>query len=224
MTRKAKWCLVLIVLLAGVSILTASDRNARIRAPRRAAPVAQEVDPYEGRTVFVEAFVVQVDLAALYGMEVNPLGQTPHSVSVANLLEYLQNGDKANVLAGAKTVAIHKTGEGVTKKTETRYHAKKRLVNTPAGKKEAVDHVAYDNGETLSVRAVILSEDTIALGYSFSYSGPKEARQQSDVPFDTVRWSWDGDSSLNVGAPRIVGATQDAKTAIFFVLTAHILD
>lgn len=224
MTRKAKYGLVLIILLAGVSLLAARERSAQTRGSRRAEAATEAVDPYENRTVMVEAFVVQVDLAALYGMAVNPLGQAPHSVSVANLLEYLQAGDKANVLVGAKAVAMHQSGRSTSEKTETRYHAKKRILNTPAGKKEAVDHVAYENGETLSVTPAILSENTIALSYSFSYSGPRGAQRQEGVPLDTVSWSWDGDVSLNVGSPRIVGATQDEKAAVFFVLTAHILE
>ena len=224
MTRKAKCTLVLIVLLAGVSILTARDRNDRTRLARRAEPVAQEADPYENRTVFVEAFVVQMDLAALYDMEVNPLGQAPHSVSVANLLEHLKSGDKANVLVGAKTVALHRSGQGTTKKTETRYYAKKQSIPAPEGKRERIDHIPYENGETLDVVPAILSADTIRLNYNFDCSGPRETAKQSDAPLDTVRWSWDGNVSLNVGRPRIVGATQDEKTAIFFVLTAHILE
>jgi len=224
MTRKAKCALVLIFLLAGVSLLTARDRNDRTRLARRAEPATEAADPYENRTVLAEGYVVQVDLAVLYGMEVNPLGQAPHSVSVANLLEYLKTGDKANVLVGAKAVALHRSGQGTTKKTETRYYTKKRFINTPQGKQEALDHVSYENGETLDVMPAILSADTIRLNYNFDYSGPRKTGQQSDVPLDIVSWSWDGDVSLKVGQPRIVGATQDEKTAIFFVLTAHILE
>jgi hypothetical protein len=157
-------------------------------------------------------------------MEVNPLGEAPHSVSVTNLLEYLQAGDKANVLVGAKAVAMHQSGRSTSERTATAYYPKTRMTKTSQGLKETVDHVAYENGETLTVTPAILSENAVALSYSFSYSGSKGAKQQSDAPLDTVSWSWDGDVSLNVGRPRIVGATQDEKAAVFFVLTAHILE
>ena len=221
MTRKAKCGLVLIVLLTGVSILTARDRNDRTRI---AGPVAREVDPYENRAVLVEAFVVQMDLAALYGMDVNPLGQAPHSVSVANLLEYLNTGDKAIVLVGAKATAVHGSNRNTAKRSEARYHQREQVLNTPQGKKETVDYVPYENGETLTVAPFILSEHAVALGYSFSYSGPRGAKQKDTAPLDTVSWSWNGDIALEAGQPRIIGATQDEKTAIFFVLTAHILE
>lgn len=224
MTRKTRCYLVLIVLLAGVSMLAAGNRSARPPSSGRASSSPQEADPYESRTVLVEAFVVQVDLSALYGMDVNPLGEAPHSVSVANLLEYLKTGDKANVLVGAKAAAIHRSGRSTTKKTETTYYPKTRTVNTPDGKKETVDYTPYENGGTLSVTPVILSEHRVQLSYGFSYSGPRGAKRQEGAPLDTVSWSWDGDTSLNVGQPRIVGATQDVKAGVFFVLTAHILE
>ena len=224
MAGKRRYVLVLIVLVVGVSMLTASDRSPRARVARRVEPVVREADPYEGRTVLVEAFVVQMDLAALYEMGVNPLGQAPHSVSVANLQEYLRTGDKANVLVGTKAAAIHTSNRNTAKGTETRYYPRTRLINTPQGKKESVEHTPYETAETLSVTPTIVSQGTVAVSYSFTYSGLRTPEGSSDRPLDTVRWSWDGYASLNVGEPRIVGATQDSENAVFFVMTAHILE
>jgi hypothetical protein len=224
MARKRRTYLMLVVVLAGVSMLAASDRSPRARVARRAEPAVREADPYAGRTVLVEAFVVQMDLAALYGMGVNPLGQAPDSVSVANLLEYLETGDKANVLVGCKAAAMHGTSRNTARRSETRYYPKTRLIDTPGGKKESVDHRPYESGETLSIMPSVLSEKTIELGYSFNYSGPRTAQPPREVPPGTVSWSWDGVASLNVGQPRIVGATQDAEGVVFFVLTAHVLE
>lgn len=223
MARKTSYCLILVV-LAGVSLLAASDRPARPRGARRPEPTSREADPYANRTVLVEAFVVQMDLAALYGMGVNPLGQAPHSVSVANLLEYLQTGDKTNVLVGTKAAALHGSGRNMATRSETSYYPKKRFMSTPDGKKERSDHTAYEIGETLSITPTVVSERTAKVSYSFTYSGPRTAERPNEGPFDTVRWSWGGNTSLNVGQPRIVGATQDSEAAIFFVLTAHILE
>jgi hypothetical protein len=224
MTRKTRCYLVLIVLLAGVSMLAAGNRSARPPSPGRPNQSPPAADPYENRTVLVEAFVVQVDLSVLYGMDVNPLGQAPHSVSVANLLEYLQAGDKASVLVGAKAAALHGSGRNSAKRRETSYYPKTRFIITPDGKKETIDYTPYEDGETLSITPAVISERVVQVSYDFSYSGPREATQHSDAPNDSVSWEWEGTASLNVGRPRIVGATQDAKAAIFFVLTAHILE
>jgi hypothetical protein len=214
----------LIVVLAGVSMLAASDRRPQPRVARRAEPAVREEDPYLNRTVLVEAYVVQMDPRALYGMGVNPLGQAPDSVSVANLLDHLEAGEKASVLVGAKAAAVHGTNRNTTRRSETRYYPKTKLINTPGGKKETVDYRAYEDGETLSITPFVLSESAIRLSYSFNYSGPRTIQQSGEAPLSTVSWSWDGVTSLNVGQPRIVGATQDAESAIFFVLTAHVLE
>ena len=228
MSRQRRTYVMLIVVLAGVSMLAASDRSPRGRVARRVEPAVREevreADPYANRTVLVEAFVVEMDLAALYGMGVNPLGQAPDSVSVANLLDYLERGEKASVLVGAKAAAVHGTNRNTARRTETRYYPKTKLINTSSGKKETVDYRAYEDGETLAITPYVLSEEAIRLSYSFDYSGPRTVQQPGETPLSTVSWSWDGTSSLRVGQPRIVGATQDAEGAIFFVLTAHVLE
>lgn len=224
MAKKSGQYLVFVLLLAGVSMLAAGARSARPPAPRRPGPPEQNADPYENRAVLAEAFVVQVDLSVLYDMDVNPLGQKPHSVSVENLLESLQTRGTAAVLTGAKATAVHGSNRNTTKATETTYHRKERIINTPSGQTEAVDYTPYEHGQTLSIAPAVLSNDTVVLNYSFSYSGARKPAQDSDGPRDTVSWSWDGVVSLEAGEPRIVGAAQDEKTAIFFILTAHILD
>jgi hypothetical protein len=224
MSRNRRTYVMLIVVLAGVSMLAASDRSPRGRVARRAEPAVREEDPYANRTVLVEAFVVEMDLAALYRMGVNPLGQAPDSVSVANLLDYLKTGDKANVLVGAKAAALHGANRNTARRTETRYHPKRRVITTPGGERQAVDYGAYEDGETLAITPYVLSEEAIRLSYSFDYSGPRTVQQPSETPPGTVSWSWEGVASLNVGQPRIVGATQDGEGAIFFVLTAHVLE
>jgi hypothetical protein len=164
-----------------------------------------------------------MDLAALYAMGVNPLGQAPRSVSVENLQDYLRSNDRANVLVGTKVAAIHESSRNTAKRSETSYYPRKRVINMPDGKKEAIDHTAYEVGETLGVTPTIVSESSVIVSYSFTYSGPRSTERPTEGPFDTVNWSWDGYTSLNVGQPRIVGATQNSEDAVFFVLTAHIL-
>ena len=224
MTRKTKCALLLAMFLAGVSIVTAGNPTSRQSAIRRASAAEQRIDPYENRTVLLEGFVVQVDLTALREMDVNPLGQAPRAVSVVNLLQALTGNDGATVVVGAKVAAAHGAQRSQTRRAETTYYLRKQIVRTARGTQEAVDHAPYDNGATLSMSPIILSDTRVRVGYDFDYNGPRGTERAGEGPLDSVSWSWEGIVSLDVGHPRIVGATQDEKTTVFFVLTAHLLD
>jgi hypothetical protein len=224
MAGKAKGYLTLCIVLIGVSMLAAGNRGGRPPIPQRPGASPAEADPYQNRAVLVEAFVVEVPLSALYEMNMSPLGQAPRSVSVENILECLRPDGAAHVIVGAKTAAGHGSNRNTGERSETAYYPRQRIQRTGEGKKETIDHVAYKNGETLGIAPVIVDEHTVSLNYSFNYSGPREGGPKGDVPLDTVSWSWSGNVSVPAGTPRIVGATQDRKAAILFILTAHILD
>ena len=172
----------------------------------------------------VEAFVAEVDLAALYEMDVNPLGQEPHSASAEDLLECLRTPENAHVLLGAKAVGIHNTGKNQTRQTETTYRARTRTIGTAAGPKQSVDYSPYEYGQTLSITPTVRSERAVDLAYDFDYSGVRMDEQDTDRPPVTVSWSWNGSVSLEFGKPTIAGAMQDDENAIFLILTAHILN
>ena len=179
---------------------------------------------YAGMTVLVEAFVVEVDLAELYEMNVNPLGREPHSVSAEDILRCLEAHDTASVLLGAKAVGIHDTGKNQTQETETAYHARTRTIGTPGGPQQSVDYSPYEYGQTLTISPAVRSDRAVDLAYDFDYSGVRMDKQDTERPPDTVSWSWNGTVSLGFGQPTIAGAMQDEENAIFFILTAHILD
>ncbi len=224
MTKKTRYTIVLAVFLAGVSLVAAGNQGARLTAIRQARASDQQADPYKDRTVLLEGFVVQVDMATLYEMDVNPLGQAPHAVSVENLLKALKSEGGATVLVGAKAAAGAGSNKSRTTKSETTYYARKQIVGTPQGRHEVVDHTPYENGTALSMTPNILSDDTVVVSYDFDYSGPRGTEKAAEGPLDSISWSWQGTVTLSVGQPRIVGATQDDEAAVFFVLTAHLLD
>ncbi|MBN2130157.1 MAG: hypothetical protein JW741_11705 [Sedimentisphaerales bacterium] len=221
MMAKSKAAIVAILLLGGAFIWAAGAGTPR---SRRAAAPDQQADPYEGTTVLVEAFVVEVDLAALYEMDVNPLGREPHCASVEDILGCLRSPAKARVLLGAKAVGIHETGKNQTRQTETVYRTRTRTIGTPGGPQRSVDYTAYEYGQTLAITPEIRSDRVVALGYDFDYSGVRMDKQDVERPPDSVSWSWNGTVSLESGQPRIAGAMQDEEDATFFILTAHILD
>jgi len=221
MMAKSKAAIVAILLLGGVFLWVAGAGPARSGRP---GATGQQADPYAGTTVLVEAFVVEVDLAELYEMDVSPLGREPHSVSAEDILRCLEAHDTANVLLGAKAVGIHDTGKNQTRETETAYRTRTRMIGTPDGPKQSVDYSPYEYGQTLTISPEVRSDRAVDLGYSFEYSGVRIDEKDTERPPDTVSWSWNGTVSLKFGKPTIAGAVQDEENAIFFVLTAHILD
>ena len=87
MARTSKSILVLAValfcaLLLGVRII-GSIAEAQPRRARQLEPPQQEIG------ILVEAFAVEVRLAALYDLGVSPIGREPNSVSVDDILECL---------------------------------------------------------------------------------------------------------------------------------------
>ena len=166
---------------------------------------------------------MQVKLPTLYEMGVSPLGQKPHAVSVENILECLKDPRQATVVAGAKTVGLHRSQQGQIEQRETTYQKRTRTVNTNQGRTNTVEYTPYKNGQSFEAWPAVLSGDTISLRYAFSYSGVRHAEQDDgETPPDTVSWSWNGPVSVNVGEPAIVGAAQDEGSAVFLILTAHI--
>jgi hypothetical protein len=220
----------LILLLAGTVVLihgtpAASQRQARISAVRERADDERSEDPHANVDVLVEAFVVEVKLATLYEMGVSPLGQTPHAVSVRNLLESLKDPRDAIVLTGAKTISLHAGRTGEIRQTESTYRPRTRAIPTNRGQRSNTDYVRYENGQALNAVSRVLSETSLRVDYEFSYSGVRQEQQDDDsVPPATVSWSWEGTVSLATGEPSIVGAAQDRDNAVFLVLTAHIMD
>jgi hypothetical protein len=234
MTRQSKVGLALIFVLAGAVVLiggspAASQRQVRPPVVRPTTtrdrnPDEQAEDPYADIGVLVESFVIEIDLSALYEMGVSPLGQAPHAVSVENILECLKDPDTATVVTGAKAVGVHRSQQGRMRQSKTTYRAKTRVVNTSQGPRETVDYSPYENGQSFEVWPSFLSEDTIALRYDFTYSGVRGEQQSGgEAPPDSVSWSWNGSVSVTAGKPLIVGATQDEDSAVFLILTAHII-
>jgi hypothetical protein len=235
MTKQSKLGLVLVCALAGTVILlggspAASQRQVRPPVVRQSVaqerrPEEQPQDPFADVAVLVELFVVQVDLSAFEEMGVSPLGQEPHTVSADNILECLKDPDKATILTGAKAVSVHRSQQGQMRQSETTYRPRTRAINTDQGPRNTAEYRAYETGQTFQVQPTILSEDTILLHYDFSYAGVRGEQQSSDAaPPDTISWSWNGPASVTAGAPTIVGATQGESSAVFLILTAHIMD
>jgi hypothetical protein len=210
---------VVLLVIAGTLVWLAGSGPA---APRNPGRPEAEPDPFANRTVLVEAFVVQMDVSVLGEMGVSPLGREPDVVTAEGLLERLQSGD-ASVLLAMRTAAPHRTRRSSAGETKTIYRPKSEDVRGGPPRQRG-DYVSWRNEQTMDVEPTIVSGSALRLAYSFQYNGILDQEGLPDAPPTTVSWSWSSEASLDAGKPRIVGGTQDKETAIFLILTAHILD
>jgi hypothetical protein len=190
--------------------------------PVQQAQAQQTPDPYANSRVLVEAFVVKVDLPALYEMGVSPLGEKPREVTVQQILQYLKARRNAGILAGAKLAVRH--GEKSHTQGERTLYVETR--HTDKGGGVVRTFTPYDSGETFESSAHVVSESVVSVGYSFSLStvfqDAKQPESQDDqVPPRKAHWSWSGEASLESGKPIIAGATQEEDSVVFLVLVAH---
>lgn len=180
-------------------------------------------DPYKHSRILVEAFVVEVKLAALYELGVSPIGQTAKFVSVENILQCLPDKSNAKVTAGVK-VGVTQASEGSTTVSETVYIERK---STAGVRKETRDPIvtktfqSYDVGKIFTVRPMVVPDNKIVLTFDFSQNAPGNRLPQSEAPPGFVSRSWSGTVSLDADKPSIVGATQNEETVAFLIICAH---
>lgn len=165
--------------------------------------------------VLVEAFVVEVNLPALDRLDVSPIGQEPHAVSVADVLKCLSAG-QARVIGGGKAVSQGEARTSV-EATETTYVS----VRTGAPPETRPSPSAYQASQKFSVGVNFVSETAVSVQFNVSQTQFVRAARTSDAPPAMENWNWSSATTLDWGKPQIVGATQDAKTAVFLILTVH---
>lgn len=183
------------------------------------AAEAQQDDPYKNTSVLVEAFVVEVQNAALAEAGVNPLGQAPEGITPLKILWCLKDDDKGQVISGAKVACRHE-GESKTR-TSNRFHIK-REVTTPGP--QPVTNVSFDeysSGTTFTVMPTVKNDSMLSLTFSYAQSGITEQEDKTSPP-DTFTYDWQGRLTLRTGKPVIAAAVQGERTTTFLVLTATI--
>jgi hypothetical protein len=207
-----------IAIIALVSLCTLSlmaGRSARSPGPRPRGEQRSDSSAGTDR-VLTEAFVVEVNLPALARLEVSPIGQEPHAVSVADILKCLDKG-QGRVIGGAKAASESPSPTKVDAKGTT-------YVRLETGTPGQVNVNPYQSGTQFSVGASLVSDSTASVEFSFAFVRFVQKVQTPGVPPDTMTWNWSGGVLLERGTPQIVAATQDQERAVFLLLTAHILD
>ena len=89
--------LVCLPFLTGAAVVQKAAGQEAVKPP----------DPYKDSKILVEAFVVEVELDALYKQGVSPIGQKPKAVSIMNILRCFKDKDAAKVTAGTKLALNH---------------------------------------------------------------------------------------------------------------------
>jgi hypothetical protein len=204
-----------IAIVALVSLCTLSLLGQRSTRPSRPRGEQRPESAVGTDRVLTEAFVIEVNLPALARLDVSPIGQEPHAVSVADILKCLDNG-QARVIGGAKTAS--------ESPSPTRVDAKKTTyVRLETGKPGQGNINPYASGTHFAAGARLVSDTTASVEFSLSFTRFTQKAQTPEVPPDTLTWEWSGAVVLERGTPQIVAATQDQEKAVFLLLTAHIL-
>jgi hypothetical protein len=208
------------IIIVGCILVTTLLWAAESRPRQPAVPQTTEVqeikDPYLHSRVLVEAFVVDVNLPALYEKGVSPLGERPHSVTVQDLLQYLKSTKNAGILAGAKLAVRHQE-KAMSKGTQTIYL--ERTTKEPGTK----NFQPYDSGREFSAQVSVVSEGAISVSYAFqANSFAQTLMPQDEAPASKGLWSWSGEVTVEPGKPIIAGAVQERNSAVFLVLVAHL--
>ncbi|MHC4644241.1 MAG: hypothetical protein ACYTBJ_01970 [Planctomycetota bacterium] len=206
------------VLLGGLCFLPTTKAKSAERGAEDAAGKAAEA--YRDSRIFVEAFVVEVRLKALYKLGVSPIGQKPNAVSIKNIVECLKSEADAKVTAGTK-VAVRHNEKGSIKENETKHIQRERQVKR-RGQEVTTEKVFedYSTGMTFTADAIGMPEDKIQVTYGFDQSCIIFSDKQ--MPPDRVNRQWNGRVSLEAGKPSIVGSTQNSDMAVFLILSADI--
>jgi hypothetical protein len=212
MLAKTKGLVVVVCVSLCALSLVGSGSDAPPRP--RSAPAPRSDQVVETVRVLTEAFVVEVNLPALAGLQVSPIGQEPHAVSVADILKCLGSG-QAQVLAGAKAASQSPSPTEVQARERT-------YVGIETSAPPKVNYNPYESGTRFSVGASTAAETAASVRFSFSHSRFVRAARTPEAPPDTVNWEWSGSVILDWGVPQIVAATQDHEKAVFLLLTAHL--
>ncbi|HUW20899.1 MAG TPA: hypothetical protein VMW16_16485 [Sedimentisphaerales bacterium] len=210
-----------VVFLASISTVSMAKPRFQENGGQQAAE--QVKDPYEGARILLEAFVVEVELEALYKAGVSPIGQKPNSASIENILQCLKDKDRAKVTTGAK-VAVTQRESGVIQVQEQVYMERQRPVRGARDGEAEVQKTfdCYNVNRQFDADVVVNPQGRIRVRFRFTQNTLGKASSEKDRPPDTIARNWSGTVSLEAGRPSIVGATQNQEAVVFLILCADI--
>ena len=222
MARISRSIAVLVALVFCIALLAGRSFGPTVEAQAKQAEKIEEAR--QETCVLVEAFVVEVNLPALYEQGISPIGRKPNSVSVGNILKCLGAKDIAQVTTGVK-LALRSGVNGKAKITETTYVERKTTAGggrNTAGPVVSTSFEDYDTGEQFEATGSIRPDGGILVDFEFSQSTYRNVASSDKAPANTANRLWSGTAYLDAGEPAIIGATQNEEIAVFLILCADV--
>ncbi|UCG47725.1 MAG: hypothetical protein JSU94_19855 [Phycisphaerales bacterium] len=220
-----------IVILAGIAscALFLGGHSAGPTAEAQAKDAEKAPNPYEAASVLVEAFVVEVRLAALYELGVSPIGQKPHAASVEDIARCLKDENKARVVSGAK-LTVGPRARATMKSTESVHAERQETEQTApeparAGARPPVrprGSTTWRIGSEFEVSAFVRANERILVDYKLSQDTLRDLPPIEGEPVDSLSWNWAGSLYVDAGEPAIAGAVQNEETVVFLIISADI--
>jgi hypothetical protein len=214
----------IIVLAAAVLCLVLlASRYVGPAAEAQAKQAEQTDNQQQGVCVLVQAFVVEVNLSQLYDQGVSPIGQTPNSISVENILKCLKTKDIGQVTTGVK-VAVNSGQHGEAKIKETIQF--KRQLNVPnrGNIPPNVSYSSYNIGKMLAATVLVRPSGEIFVTFEFNQSTYRNIDGANELLPGTISREWSGAIELRPGRPAIAAATQNEETGVFLILSANTIE
>ncbi|MHC4618442.1 MAG: hypothetical protein ACYTEQ_11900 [Planctomycetota bacterium] len=221
--NKAAWVFAALCAVFLAGIWAASTTQAKSARDTHAQAAAQAKDPYEGARILVEAFIVEVNLEALYEAGVSPIGRKPESVSIESILQCLKDKARGRVTAGAKVAVGHnQRGEmNVEEQRNIKREVPAVGEGRPPGRRRA-PYATYSLSKQFSAGASVGEDGKIRVNFEFRQDTLGTPVSDSNTPPNPISRRWENRVWLEAGRPSIVGATQNEETVVFLILCAHI--
>lgn len=211
MSIRSRGILIAVCVLLGALCLLGAGPNAPASAGSGGeSPVGAAL---ESESVLVEAFVVEVNLPALSELGVSPIGRQPHAMTVADLLQCLDNG-QARVIGGEK-IATQPNGGKMEVQTKKTTYIKRETPRSP------VSYTPFASGKELTITVRPVTETVLSVGFAFESSRFAEKQGGTEAPRETDSWSCSGSAILDLGESQIVGSRQNDEIAVFLLLVAN---
>ncbi len=197
-------------------------------AEAQAKDAEKTPNPYEAASILVEAFVVEVRLAALYELGVSPIGRTPHAASVEDIVKCLRDENKARVAGGAKLTASPRARATMkaTESVHAEWQETKQTVPNPARSARPPvrprGSTTWRIGSEFSAEVFVRPNGRILVDYKFSQDTLRDLPPKEEQPVDTLSRNWASSLYLDAGEPAIAGAVQNEETVVFLVISADI--
>ena len=199
------------MLILAVAIFVPLCLAGHVPAPT--GQVTQPEDPYKESAIWIEAFMVEVQLAELYDLGVPTISQGSKSVTADHILKYLKEHDAGALKATARLQV------GQNERSETDSIVRQGFytgVSKPILEYE-------DFGTSLRAEAYVLSGTKLFVEVTFKHTALTKNKPHADKGRPAIiERNWSGRAYLRPGKPTLIGATQNEDTAAFLIVTANI--